>query len=159
MRERFMSKTILNYHDRSDRVQSLTKTKHDNDVTNHTSVVYIFTILDYHDWSDRVLTWWKPGRTTTWLIIQKWSTSKMKLSCRDQSDRVWFVMKTRQDNDVTNRIGLVYVKTKPQFSGPIWSGAVYDENQIRQWRDWYYRCGLRRKRYLTIAIAQIAEWL
>ena len=41
--------------------------------------------------------------------------SKMKLSCHDQYDRVWSVMKTRHDNDTTNRTGVIYAEndTKP----------------------------------------------
>ena len=35
---------------------------------------------------------------------------KMKLSCLDHSDEVRFVMKTKQDKDITNRISLVYAK-------------------------------------------------
>lgn len=35
-----MSKMILNYHDQSDRVSTVTKTRLENDVTNHIDVVY-----------------------------------------------------------------------------------------------------------------------
>ena len=38
-------------------------------------------------------------------------------------------MKTRQDNNVTNRIGIVYVETKTKLSRPIGSSAVYVEKQ------------------------------
>ena len=34
----------------------------------------------------------------------------MKLTCCDQSDRVRYVTKTKKDNNVTDRIGLVYVE-------------------------------------------------
>ena len=44
---------------------------------------------------------------------------KMILSYHDQLDRVQFVMKTRQDNDVTDSIGLVYVEIEIKLSGPI----------------------------------------
>lgn len=50
---------------------------------------------------------------------------KMKLSCHDCSNQVWFIMKTRQDKDVIDCIGLVYAK----FSRPIGSGAVYEETR------------------------------
>lgn len=43
----------------------------------------------------------------------------MKLSYRARYNRVRFFMKTRQDNDVTNRIGVVYAKTKIKLLGPI----------------------------------------
>ena len=51
-----------------------------------------------------------------------------KLSCRDRLNYVWFVMKTKQDNDVIDHIGLVYVKTETELLGPFWAGAVCDEN-------------------------------
>ena len=38
------------------------------------------------------------------------------------------MMKTNQDNVVTNRIGLLYIKTKIELLGPIQLGAVCDEN-------------------------------
>ena len=43
----------------------------------------------------------------------------MKLSYRDRFDGVWSMMKTRQDNDMIDRIGLVKVETKIELSGPI----------------------------------------
>ena len=42
--------------------------------------------------------------------------------------RFGFFMKTRQDNDVINCIGLVYIETETQLWGPILPGADYDEN-------------------------------
>ena len=53
----------------------------------------------------------------------------MKLSCRDRSDQVRFMKKISQDNDVTNRIGVVYVKNKIGLSSQIGSGADCDKNQ------------------------------
>ena len=41
-------------------------------------------------------------------------------------------MKTRQDNDVTDHIGLLYAKIESELSGPISPGVVYDENQKEQ---------------------------
>ena len=52
----------------------------------------------------------------------------MKLGCRDQFDGVRSIMKTRQENDMIDRIGLVKVETKTELSGPIWSSVVCDEN-------------------------------
>lgn len=37
--------------------------------------------------------------------------------------------KTRQDNDMTDYISLVYTKTKNKMSGPIWPSAVCDETR------------------------------
>ena len=57
------------------------------------------------------------------------SMPKMKLSCYDRLDRVQSLMKTRHENDVTNRISLVFVETKIELSGLISQGGVCDENQ------------------------------
>ena len=58
-------------------------------------------------------------------------------------------MKTKQDNDVTESIGVIYVKNNIELSWPTGSGADYDENQIRQLHDQLYRCGLRQKKKLS----------
>ena len=50
--------------------------------------------------------------------------------------------KIRQDNNVTDCIGLVYTKTKIKLLGPIWLSVVSYENQIGQWCDQSYRYGL-----------------
>ena len=47
-------------------------------------------------------------------------------------------MKTRQDNDVIDYTGLVYTKKETELLWPIGLGAICDENQIRQRRDWSY---------------------
>ena len=44
---------------------------------------------------------------------------KMTLSYHDRLDQVRSMMKTKLDNDVIDRIGLVYVKTETELSGPI----------------------------------------
>ena len=56
------------------------------------------------------------------------SMLKTKLSCRHQSDQVLFVMKTRQDNDVIDRIDMVYTKIEIRLSTPIWPSAFCDKN-------------------------------
>ena len=40
-------------------------------------------------------------------------------------------MKTIQDNDVTDRIGAVYIEKEIEFSWLIELSAICDENQIR----------------------------
>ena len=47
------------------------------------------------------------------------STPKTKLSYHDILDWVWIVMKTRQDNDMTNHISQVYTKTETEMLGPV----------------------------------------
>nr|CAN75003.1 hypothetical protein VITISV_014929 [Vitis vinifera] len=56
------------------------------------------------------------------------STPKMKLSCHDRLDRVSFVMKTRQDNDMSDRTSVVYAKNNNELSSSIRSGADFDKN-------------------------------
>ena len=47
-------------------------------------------------------------------------------------------MKIRQDNDVIDHICLVYVETKTELLGPIYPGAICEENQTRQQCDSSY---------------------
>ena len=94
-----------------------------------------------------------------WLIVQVQSMLKTKLSCLDRLDRVWFMMKTRQDNDMTDRAGVVYVKNKTKLSWLIKPSVVYDESQIGQRHDQSYRYNLRQKRYLTIITNRTWFWL
>ena len=43
--------------------------------------------------------------------------NEIELPCR--SNRVWFVKKTKQDNDVIDHIGLVYIEIETKFSGSL----------------------------------------
>ena len=61
-----------------------------------------------------------------WLIAHMYSTLKMKLGYCEQSNWEQFVMKVRQDNDVTDCIGIVYAKNDIELYKPIISGAVCD---------------------------------
>ena len=61
------------------------------------------------------------------LSLQR-STLKKKLSCRDLLNRVRSVKKTKQDNNVTDRISSVYAKTETKLSGPFWPSVVFYEN-------------------------------
>ena len=47
----------------------------------------------------------------------------MKLSFHEWSEWVWSMIKTNQDNDVTNRIGLVYAETEIELSWLIRLGV------------------------------------
>lgn len=51
--------------------------------------------------------------------IRARSTSKTKLNFHDRLDGVRFLIKTRQDNDVVNRIGLAYPKIETELLGTI----------------------------------------
>ena len=67
---------------------------------------------------------------------------KMKLSFRELLDRVRYVIKTIQDNVMTNRIGLIYVETKTELLRPIEQGTVSYEDQTDQRHDRSYKCDL-----------------
>ena len=43
----------------------------------------------------------------------------MILNCQDWSDNVWFMTKMRQDNDVTDHTGLLYVENEIELSSAI----------------------------------------
>ena len=49
---------------------------------------------------------------------------EMILKCHDRLDWVESMTKTRQDNNVTDRIGLVDIKIETELSGPIRPSAV-----------------------------------
>ena len=49
---------------------------------------------------------------------------------RDQSDQVSSIMKTRQDNDVTNCIGEFHAKNDTKLSWLIRSSVLCDENRV-----------------------------
>ena len=53
-------------------------------------------------------------------------------TCKNETELLWSIklgrsmMKTTQDNDVTNHIGLVYAEIETKLLGPIWLGVVCD---------------------------------
>ena len=69
---------------------------------------------------------------------------KPKLNYQDLSDQVQFVMKTRQDHDVTSGTNVIYAENEIKLLWQINLGTVCDTNQIRQQRDRSYRYGLCR---------------
>ena len=66
------------------------------------------------------------------MIVQVRSTRKMILKCRDLLDRVWSMVKTMQDNNMTDCIGTVYAENEIELSSLIKLGAVGDKNQLEQ---------------------------
>ena len=57
----------------------------------------------------------------TWPTVQVQFTPKMKLSCCDRSNQVWYVKKTRK--------GATNVENAIELSIPIGSGANCDEKK------------------------------
>ena len=64
------------------------------------------------------------------------------------------MMKTRQDNDVIDCIGVVFAETETELLRTIESSAVCDENKIEQKHDQSYRCNLHKK-----MIPNYHDWL
>ena len=58
-------------------------------------------------------------------------------------------IKTKQNNDEIDCIGMVYVENEIEQFEPIWLVVVYDENQTGQWCDRLYRCVLKMKSKLN----------
>lgn len=105
--------TILNSEDQSDNVWSLIKTRQDNDVTSGTGLLYI----ENENWTFKIDPiryglWKRLDRTITWLNIQVQSTLKTKLNFHDQSERMWFITKSKHDNNVTIRTGMIEYDTE-----------------------------------------------
>ena len=80
------------------------KTKEDSDMRDCIDMIYVKNKTDQIGCS----LWRKLDKTTTWTIVQVQSTLKTKLSCHDWSDWVQFVMKTKQNNDVTDCKSAIY---------------------------------------------------
>ena len=96
-------------------------------MTDHTGTIYVKNDIEL-SWligpsTDYVK---KIDRIMMWLIVHMYSTLKMKLGYCEQSNWEQFVMKVRQDNDVTDCIGIVYAKNDIELYKPIISGAVCD---------------------------------
>ena len=56
----------------------------------------------------------------------------MILNCKNQSDSVQFIMKTTQDNDVSDHTGVISIEYDIELSRPITLSVVYDEDEIGQ---------------------------
>ena len=62
------------------------------------------------------------------------------------------MMKTKEDNDVIDRIGAIYAENETELSWPIRLSVVYDKNQTRQQHDLLNRCNLRQKGNWVVVI-------
>ena len=99
--------------------------------------------------------WQKPDRTTMWLIVHMQFMSKKKLSSRDRSNWVGSVTKTKQVDDMIDRIDLVYTEIKTELQRPIWSGAICEENHIEKWCDQLYKYNLHQKQNWVV----MTDWI
>ena len=80
-------------------VWSMIKTRHDNNMIDHTGAVYA-----------------KIRTELLWPIIQVWSPQTIILNCEDQLNSVHYMMKTRQNNNVTDHTGSLYIENKIELS-------------------------------------------
>ena len=53
---------------------------------------------------------------------------KTKLYYRNRLNRVWYVTKTKQDNDMSNHTSAIYVENANKLLWPIKSSEVHDKN-------------------------------
>ena len=60
------------------------------------------------------------------------------------------MMKTREDNDMTDHTSAIYVENEIELLWPIKLGMACDENQIGQWLDPFYRSSLHWKWYWIV---------
>ena len=67
---------------------------------------------------------------------------KLELNCQDRLDKMQSIMKTKQNNKVTNRKGVIFIEYDTKMSRPIEQCAIYDKDEIEKWRDWSYRSSL-----------------
>ena len=80
--------------------------------------------------------WPKPDRIMTLPIIQVWTTLKMNLSYHDQLDQVRSMKRTRKDNDLTNRIGMIYTEKENWVVVTPWTRCDLwrKPNKTMMWR-------------------------
>ena len=71
-----------------------------------------------------------------------WSTPKSKLNYHNRLDRMRSIKKTRQDNDVTNRTGVIFVEYDIELSRLMGHYAVYNKDETEQQCDRLYRSAL-----------------
>ena len=55
-------------------------------------------------------------------------------------------MKTKQENDLIDSVGVLYVENNTKLLWWIGLGVDYDVNQIGELHDWSFGCSLHRKR-------------
>ena len=72
---------------------------------------------------------------------------KLKLNCRDRSNRVQSMTKTRHNNNMIDCLSVVHAKNYTKQLGLIEPGVICDENLKRQRREQLYRCDLHHKLY------------
>ena len=127
--------------DRLSWVHSVTKTKQDNDVIDCKRATYAKKEIELL-WPIRLgadCDQNKIRQRCDWSY--KWSPPNIKLSCLYWSNLVRSVIKTRQDNDMTNCTRIVYAKNESELSWLIRLGAICNKNQIGRRRDRSYRFG------------------
>ena len=67
----------------------------------------------------------------TWLIVQVRFRPKSELNYHDRLDRMRSITKTRQDNDVINHKGVIFIEYDTELLRPNGHCVVYDEDQTR----------------------------
>lgn len=90
---------------------------------------------------------WKSGKTTMWHILQVRPTLKRKLSCRDRSNQLHTIMKTKPDSGMIDHKGAVNVELKIELSWPIRPSANFYEKKDKtmKWLIVHMRSMLKTK--------------
>ena len=63
---------------------------------------------------------------------------------------MWSIMKNKHDNNVTDRIGMIFIKYDTELSKLIEYYTIHDEDEIGQWCERSYISALHPKRNWTI---------
>ena len=162
----------LRCHDWSNPVRSMMKTRQDDDIIDHTGVVYAKNKTKL-SWPIKPTAFYDEnhiGKWCDWTYRCDLQENDIELSsliglgvvCNENQTRQlhgwsykcgiyqkwnWGVMIDQ------TRCGLCQKQTK--LSWPIKPTVFCDENHIGKWCDWTYSCGLQRKWYWTIVIDRI----
>lgn len=109
------------------------KTKQNNNMSDRTGVIYVVLnrkrnlVVITNQIECYLLL--KLDRTMTWSLVQVQCTPKMILNCRDRSNWVPTMMKTKYDTYLTDHIDRVYAKNETELLWSIKPGMICDENQ------------------------------
>lgn len=119
-----------NCHDLSNKIWFITKKWQDNDVIDCVGVISALFYTKLSRLIKQCATYDK-GKKRKWRDrLDKFVLpQKQKLSGHDQFDRVWSMMKTRQDIDMTNCISAVYTEIKTELLWLIQQDAIYNESR------------------------------
>ena len=113
--------TILKFHDWSDCVWSMTKMRHDNDISDHIGPLYAGKKYNCYDQSDKILFMMKfrQDNDVTDCIGMVYAEIETELSWPIKQDAVYHEKQTRQRHDQSYKFDLHIIQYYNIMTNPI----------------------------------------